>query len=267
MSFGGGSIIAVISIVISNIIHWPVVFAVYFGIQSVYLFDRLSGLSVDLSNRQRISHFSKNQTSYRWLIWINLLVCFGIFYVYSWKSLFWGLIIFGSGFIYTAFLKNLTTKIPIFKNLFVPIPYSLLPFLLASYLSLSLDTAILLLAIFIFARLFIAVAFYDVKDIDDDRTHKIRTLAVLLPPKRLDLLLSVLNICSAIPILAGVLLRVFPIYSLILLSVIPYFSLYRFYSKKTKDISYFSYLFCDGEYILWLPLILLARGIWLLLIS
>lgn len=263
LSLGAISIVLAYSILNGIRIDWAFALIVYFGIHSLYLFNRHKESSQDtITNQARTGHLRKKRAVPYQIIFSLIIVVVLVCIFGNLSSLILALILILCGFAYTKLIKPLTVRIIGLKNFFVPLPYALLVVLFAFYYRQTISLELILFAIFIYVRLFIATAFYDLKDIESDKSAGIKTLAVAMSDRGLSYAMTALNLLSAIPIILGVVLGVFPIYSLSLSFLLIYFWVYHAYSKKVKDISLYSYIFCDGEYLLWAPIIFLAKATW-----
>jgi len=84
--------------------------------------------------------------------------------------------------------------IPVMKNLFVALSWTLVCTLMpALHLRFQSSTYLLIIIFFIFIKLFINAALYDIRDVKGDRENGIRTLPVLLGPKKTAGVLLILN--------------------------------------------------------------------------
>lgn len=260
LSLGASSIVLASGLLLNIKVSFWLFGLVYFGTHSTYLFDRVKDLKKDAATERSKRISMKLRSAYfmifGYLMITILILCFSNYY-----SFLLGAVIFSSGYLYNIFFKSLSKTIPSFKNFFVPIPYALLPILLIYYDNQHLSYTVLLIMLFIYLRLFIAVAFYDLKDLNEDKKNKVLTLAVIMQPNKFKILLNIMNILSAAPILFGVISGRIPNYALAILLVVPYFSIYLYNAKKSKNLSLYSYIFCDGEYLFWFPIILLAKVI------
>ena len=170
--------------------------------------------------------------------------------------------LFMTGFAYCLIFKQFTKKIVGFKAFFVPASYILLLVIFLCYQAVPLQLSTILLMAFVYLRIFAAEVFYDLKDVEDDKSNNLLTFAVVFNRDHFFSFITVLNIISTLPIIVGVAIGVLSPFVLSLILITIYYSWYVAMAKKVKDISFFSYVFCEGEYLLWLPLVLVARHFW-----
>ncbi len=264
MSLGAVSIVASFALVLGRVPDWKFLLATYLGVHSVYLFDRYKDmLANDRSNAQRTDYL-KSRTK-NLLVMIILFVVLSIILLSIYGGLFIALAstaLFATGFSYFLLFKRFTKRIVGFKDFFVPASYILLLVIFLRYQVVPLKLSTILLLIFVYLRIFAAEVFYDLKDVKDDKAKNLLTFAVVFERRHFFLFIAVLNVISALPILAGVVMGLFSPFVLSLVLVTIYYSWYIEKAKKIKDISLLSYVFCEGEYLLWLPLILVARHFW-----
>jgi 4-hydroxybenzoate polyprenyltransferase len=84
--------------------------------------------------------------------------------------------------------------IPVMKNLFVALSWTLVCTLMpALYLRFQPSICLLIIIFFIFTKLFINAALYDIRDVKGDRENGIRTMPVLLGTKKTAGVLLILN--------------------------------------------------------------------------
>ena len=172
-----------------------------------------------------------------------------------------GLVLFGSGLAYKIVFKKLTRRIIGFKDFFVTASYLALLVLYVRYINHPFNLAVFFALTIVFCRRFLSEVFCDLKDIDDDRAGGIRTLAVVWPRRRLVVFLAAANVLSVVPIILGVLLDYFPLAALGLVAVAICFLAYirRLPDLNNSQLTFYSHVFADGEYLLWPVLLFAAR--------
>jgi len=261
MSLGAVSIVYTFALVLSWPIDWKFLAVVYFGVHSVYLFDRYRDLAGDDgTNHRRVSYLKNHRQGMMLTVLVFLFLSFLLLLIYGDLLLsLAGTILFVIGFAYTIFFKRFTRVVVGFKDFFVPTSYISLLILFTYYAGKNITLPALLMLVFVYLRLFIATAFYDLKDIEDDRKRGLLTFAVIWPKPVFYRFLSIVNVLSVLPLVYGVSVGLLPRGSLVLLAIVVYFSYYLEKSRHVSDLSWLSYVYCDGEYLLWLPLILLAH--------
>ena len=247
LGIGGVSILISFFLILNYKIDWCYLLIVYLGIILVYSHDR--------------KHTSVSKKPI-FIIIASLFLILLSYFVYGTAPLFAVILLLLLGLGYGLIFKNISKRVLAFKNFFVPLPYALLVLLYPVFINSKLNYCVILFTIFVYLRFFVAVSFYDIKDINEDKKEGMRTFAVLFTEKQLYLFLSLVNIISFSPLLVGIYLNYFRSYSLILLTLLLYSQMYFSLSKKSYSIHTLSYLFCDGEFVLWFPLVLAAKGIW-----
>jgi 4-hydroxybenzoate polyprenyltransferase len=155
-------------------------------------------------------------------------------------------------FLYTKFLKNLTNKIIVFKNIiFSLITSSLLIFTAFYYSYKFLSFSFLIIFIFCFLRMMINTIFLDIKDKESDKKAGLKTLPIIFGYEKTILILKIISLFSGLFLALGIFFNFIPIYLSILLIVIPY-SFYYF-KKSKKEINFYlvNYILADAEFIIW----------------
>lgn len=256
-SFGAVSVLIAFSLALKIPVSRLFLLLTYLGVHSVYLFDRYRDMKDDdITNHERVDYL-KNHRKTILIVVIGFLVATIIIF-----SCIKGIIIalagsalFIAGFAYAVFFKKITKKLVGFKDFYVAISYTLLLVIYLYYKKVPIDLTAFMLLSFVFLRYLIAEAFYDLKDIKEDKQNGLRTFALIWPERKFFAFLNILNILSAIPIMVGIIYGHLPTYSSALLLLVPYFNYYSKKSQTTKNIALYSYIYCDGEYLLWFPFI------------
>lgn len=263
LAFGNISIIIALTTFLNEPLNWPFLIIVYFGTLSVYKFDRIHDLGSDLATNVKRFESFKNKRLITIEILLSVIISVFLVVIYgNFSSLIFVflLLLMGLGYPYT--FKNISKKLLGFKNFFVPLPYALLPFFYYLYIAKEIDLIAVLFAIFVYFRLWMAVLFYDIKDIESDKNHGIITLAVELKESKTYFLVNLINYLSFLIIIISIIFKILPLYSLIFACLTIYTQFYLRLSKHSKDISTFSHIFCDGEFIIWGILIAIAKSLW-----
>ena len=264
LSFGAVSIVYTASILLDIRITWDFLLVVYLGTESVYLYNRFKEYKVDfLTNPERTEHIKKYV---KYIPFIIFLMTFSaivmVVYFNKISALILGLLLLILGLFYSLFFKKITEKIIAFKSLFVSLIWASLVIFLALYYSLPLTFALVLIFVFVFLRFIISTTFFDFKDMESDKKENLLTLPVIFGEKKLRNTLGIVAILATIPIAFGIYLKIFPKSSLMLLFTIPY----TFYylgklGDKKMNVAFLYNVIIDGEFILWLPLILLGKNL------
>jgi len=161
--------------------------------------------------------------------------------------------------LYTTLFKKLTKYVVGFKSFIAALFYALMVFLLVIYYKAPINTAVILVFVFYYLRIFISNAACDVKDIESDKKRGFKTIAISLGENRAMKFLNILNIASGLVIVWGVYVSILPTFSLALLLTIPYASYYFYLNSKTTSKEIFTNAIVDGEFLLWMPFILIGR--------
>lgn len=164
------------------------------------------------------------------------------------------------GFFYPIYFKKLTSRIIGFKDVFTPFVWSMVNFFYFAYYDIEITNGLLIFILLIFIRDFINTSYCDLKDINQDSSQKLFTLANFLGPKRLVVLLQWLNLVSVAMIVFSVSISLMPDLALLLIFPIAFIS---YLINKSKHTSNYSPSYVDIEYILWALLIYLYGIIYL----
>jgi 4-hydroxybenzoate polyprenyltransferase len=228
----------------------------------VYSYDYHRDLDKDITtNSGRTSHLHKKARYYPVILLIYGSILFALLWQFANYRLitFIGLIVLG-GLFYSTVLKNVTRKIPLFKNIYTALTWSLGgAFFIPLYYSMSIDLSFLIIFIFITLRAIIDTIFFDLKDYKVDVEEGLKTLPVMLGKGNTIKILHLLNIIAFIPLIAGVYLKILPLYSLSLIAFYFYSFYYLIKAKKASNSGSWgnlSYL-ADFEFVLW-PILLIA---------
>lgn len=238
-------------------IGWDLLAIIYLSFYLLYLHDRFQCLEIDsLTNPVRSRHI-KNIFEY-----IPVILFLGLsallFLLYYFSNLQAGIfivLITVFGFLYPLYFKNLTKKIPAFKNIYVSSVFSLLTVLPVVYYDFSLTrTALLILAlIFVFTLLrgLMMQFFLDLKDIEGDRKERLLTLSVLWGKEKVFILINAMNLLTSLslPILYFLIpAKIFPS-SVLFLVLLALWNFYFF--NLAKRGNYFGFVLGSGEFIYW----------------
>lgn len=250
------------AIILNIKVTWSFLVVIYLSVFAINTFNRYKELEQDfLTNPERAERTQKYIKFFPFLIYSSLFIVLGlVFYFASVKALLFTLPLFLLGLIYTLFLKGFTKKIIGFKNFAIAIPYSLLVIFFALYYLIPISLSIFLIFIFYYIRVFMSAMFFDIKDIESDKKEGLKTFAVVLGQKKTIQVLRLINVLSALPVVYGVYLKLFPNFSLGVLLTIPYAFFYYWKVERKKINKAFLYnVIADGEFVLWLPFVLLGK--------
>ena len=143
------------------------------------------------------------------------------------------------------------------KNIVISFGWSLIPLLVGLYY-LDFSLALALLAPFIFMRLMVNTIFFDVRDVDADRMYGTRTIPSVFGQRVTNHALTGLDLASLAYILTVVAFSLIPAYALAL-AAFPFYSLAYRTASRSSDSNTIRDLVADGEYVMWMPVILLGK--------
>ena len=243
-------------------ITWDCLLLIYLGTYVIYSYNRFREFGKDsLTNPLRTEHIRRYVKYIPLIDFLAIIIAIStLLYFGKLPALFFWLFLLFVGIFYSVFLKKITKTLVAFKSFVIASVYVLLVVFLSIYYSFSPNLPFFLVLIFVYLRLFMITVFFDIKDVDSDKKEGLRTLPIILGQKRIVDFLIVLNIVSAFPIVVGLYFHILPVASLMLLIVIPY-ALYYFskLQKKRESADALSYVYSDGEPILWPVAIFLGR--------
>jgi 4-hydroxybenzoate polyprenyltransferase len=265
LSLGAVSFIFTSALLLGAKITWDCLVVVYLGVHSAYLYNRYKDYYKDyLTNPKRTNYLKKGVNKIPFIIVSFFVLIILILFFYSEPAvIFFGLFLLVVSLSYSCSkgLKNITRKIPGFKNLFVSLIWSSLPLFLVLYYSLPINLALILVIIFLFLRFFINTSSFDIKDIQSDKKEGLLTLAIVLGKKKLIKLLILLNFLSLFFLIIGIYFDHFPLYSIPLIIFSGFYALFFLRAIKENKINQdFLYnVIIDAEFFLWLGFILLGK--------
>jgi 4-hydroxybenzoate polyprenyltransferase len=234
---------------------------VYLSILAINFFNRYEDADQDTTtNPERYNSVNKYFKFTPYIMVLLTIIPVGITTYYApIGAIIFMIFLFGLGIIYSIFLKDVTKRILGFKDIMTALPYALLVIFMALFYSAPITFAVVLVTIFYFIRMFINTTFFDIKDIKSDKNTGLRTLPVILGKENTRLFLLILNFLSAIPILVGIYQKVLPLYSVALLVTIIYALSYLNKRKLFTNQTTLYNVVVDGEFIFWLPYLLIGK--------
>jgi 4-hydroxybenzoate polyprenyltransferase len=261
-ALGAPSLVLTTMIITNSEVNIPLLVISYLLPLIVYSFDYMRDLEKDLeTNSERSKHLLKKKKFYPFLLTFYISILILLLLMFSGMNLiiFIGLITMG-GLLYATALKSLTKKIPVFKNVYTVLTWSLGGTMFVS-LFFSIPFSVPFLVVFIFINLkgMINAIFFDLKDYVSDSKEGLKTLPVMLGRRNAINCLHILNVLAVIPIVLGVYYRLIPIISLSLVI----FFFYSFYYLRTAQNAENDKVWvqlgsiADFEFMFW-PLILLS---------
>ena len=242
----------------------PILLIAYLLPLIVYSYDYYSDIEKDINeNSERAFFLEKKANRYPLILsfyTISLAALLIWFFNFNLIVFILGIIVIG--ILYNITLKDLTKKIPIFKNIYTALTWALGgAFFPVLYYSIGINSSVIIAFVVIFLRCLNNIIFFDLKDIENDKKEKLKTLPVILGKKNTINVLQVLNIISFIPLIIGIYMKEVPLFVISL----TFFGLYSFYyikkAEKTsgKELETVSHTLADLEFILWPIVLIIAK--------
>lgn len=260
----GSLAIAIFAAQLLNIkISWDFLSILYLAFYIIYTNDRYRGMKTDvLTNSTRTQHVKSFARFIPYLLIASVIVLAMLLYRYSTgnAAIFISAITF-FGFLYPIYFKNLTKKIPLFKNFYVSFVFTLLVLSPVIYYSIPLSNMIptvSIIMLFAFSRGFMMQIFLDLKDIESDKGEGLKTLGTLIGKEKVYKILTVVNIVTALflPIIYFMKPQLVSSSVLPILLLIP-FAEYYFYLAKNQRFQ--GFIIGSSEFIPWPILIYLGE--------
>ncbi len=261
-SLGAPSLVLTTSIITNSQINIPLLIISYLLPLIVYNFDYMQDLDKDVeTNSSRSKHLQKKKKIYPFIMIFYILLLIILLLLFSGINLIIFIISLTiGGLLYATALKGLTKKIPVFKNVYTVLTWSLGGTMFVSiFYSIPFSVQFIIVFTFINLKGMINAIFFDLKDSISDSKAGLKTLPVMLGKAKAIKCLHVLNASAFIPIIMGVYLKIIPLISLSLLI----FFFYSFYYLRTaqknesNDIWVKLGSIADFEFIFW-PLVLIC---------
>jgi 4-hydroxybenzoate polyprenyltransferase len=260
-ALGAPALVLTTIIITNSKINVPLLAISYLLPLIVYSFDYMRDLDKDNeSNLERSNHLKKKKKYYPIVLLIYSILLLSLLLLYSnFQLILFIVSITIGGLLYATVLKGLTKKIPIFKNIYTVLTWSLGGTLFVSlFYSIPFSLSFLIVFIFINLKGIINAIFFDLKDYFTDSKEGLKTLPVLIGKKDALRLLHIINFVAFIPLILGVYLKIIPQISLTLII----FFFYSFYylreaqNTKSQDIWVKLGSIADFEFIFW-PILLI----------
>lgn len=229
----------------------------------MYSYDYYKDIDKDIKNNSlRAVYLKKRANRYPYLFGFYIILLITLLILYSNVALV-SLILamIGGGILYNFLLKDVTKRIPAFKNIFTATTWAsggaFFPLL---YNSMDLNLSFIIMFVFIFLRVMINVIFFDLKDIENDKSNGIKTLPVLLGKKSTIKILNLINIVAFIPLIIGVYLNIIGVSALALLLIFfyGYYYINKASSASNTELESSAFSLVDLECIIWPLLLALA---------
>ncbi len=261
-ALGAPALVLTTSIITKSDVNIPLLMISYLIPLIIYSYDYMSDLDKDIeSNSDRYEHLHKKKKYYPLIMIFYIVLLITLLIIFSnYKLILFIILITLGGFLYATVLKGLTKKIPIFKNIYTVLTWSLGGTLFVPLqFSLTLSLPFIIVFIFINMKGMINAIFFDLKDSLNDSKEGLKTLPVILGKKNAIKLLHFLNLASFIPLVMAVILKIIPMISISLILFLFYSFYYLNKAQKSIDEDIWVKLgsIADFEFIFW-PIILLV---------
>ena len=256
----GPALVYTTSVLTHTSLTIPLLIVSYLIPLMVYSYDYYRDMDKDKdTNKERASHYSQKSKIYPYIMGGYLSILAILLIVFSnWMMIAFILSLIMLGVVYPLGLKNITQKVPAFKNMYTIFIWAAAgTFSLAFFNSLEINLAYFLIFLFFFLKMLPNTIFFDLKDIISDKKEGLKTIPVILGKEKTLKFMYTLNILSFIPLFIGIYLNIIPLFASIMLI----FLLYSFYylhktsKKSNEEIKMNYYILSDFEFILW-PIVL-----------
>lgn len=259
----GPALVITTAVLTNTSITIPLLIVSYLIPLMVYSYDYYRDMDKDKdTNQERAASFNRKKQIYPFIMVGYLSLLFVLLLVFSnLMMILFILSLIMVGVLYPLGLKNITQKIPAFKNMFTILIWAAAgTFSLAFFNSYAITLTYFLIFLFFFIKMLPNTIFFDLKDETSDRKEGLKTIPVLLGKQRTLRFLSILNILAFIPLSVGIYLHLIPLYASVM-SVFLIYSLYYLNKTKTSDaekkMNY--YLLADTEFIIWPFVLVLGK--------
>ena len=260
-ALGAPALVLTTSIITNSNINIPLLIISYLMPLIVYSYDYMRDLDKDVeSNSARCSHLQKKKKYYPLIMVFYCLLLISLLVIFSnYKLILFIVLITLGGLLYATVLKGLTKRIPIFKNIYTVLTWSLGGTLFVP-LQFSLTLSLQFIVVFVFINMkgMINAIFFDLKDSLTDSKEGLKTLPVILGKKNAIKFLHFLNFAAFIPLVIAVYLKIIPLLTLSLIIFFFYSFYYLYKAQKSTNDEIWVRLgsFADFEFIFW-PIILI----------
>ena len=263
LALGDAVALYVMAVVLNISVTWDFLVVIYLCVFAANLFNRSDESGHDaLTNPVRVKVMDKYARYFYPITAICLAISVVLILSYSnYAALLFAVLIFVIATLYTSLFKKMTKYVVGFKSFVAAFFYALMVFFLIFYYSVPIGAAAILIFVFYFIRIFISNAACDVKDIEGDKKRGLKTFAISMGENGAMRFLNTLNIASGLLIVWGVYIKVLPVFSLALLLTVPYAIYYFYLNSKMNSKEMFTNAIVDGEFLLWLPFLLIGRAI------
>ena len=232
--------------------------------QFIYSYNHLKEIHFDAdSNPERASHIKQREHFTRFLLAAYLILLAVCLLTTNLLTTMLALTILIGGILYTDVFKELGIKYIVgFKNLYTSFFVAVGVFLIPTFYQLEISLFLIGIALFVFIRLIVNTVFFDIKDLESDKSRGLKTFPVMMGKKKTIIVLQLINLVSLIPIIGGIITDKQPSTYFLLIGLMLYAFYYLTHAifLNGKGLRNLSYIVVDGEYVFWPLLVLLARG-------
>lgn len=268
LALGTASIAASVTLLMGLAPPWQLLLMAYLFSYGAYTVNRMSDIEQDaVSNPERTSHLAGRRrylaaiaAGYFLLGYLMAALRNAYFFVALLAPLALSLAysVGSRRLVRVVGASRLKDKL-LLKNIVTSFGWSLIPFLVGFYY-LSFPAPLLFLAPFIFLRLVANTIFFDVRDVSADVQFGVKTVPGVYGVPASYQTMALVDLTSAAYLAALVASAVLPPYALAFLALPVYSFVYRQVSRgEHADLNALCDLVADGEYILWGPLLYIAR--------
>ena len=219
-----------------------------------------------ITNPEKVTYLEKRKKYYPFImVFYIVLLLFLTSFVFNPGFVMFVLLILVGGILYTLIFKILTKDIPGFKSLYITSIYAYATtFFIISYYALNLNLLIITIFLLVFIKMFIAVVYFDIKDMESDSIENLKTLPNILGKKNTIILLSILNIIQLLMVLYSIYVNILPLFSIsfVLLFCYTEYYLIRAMNANPKKMLFYSYIMVDGEFAIWVVVLIISKAIY-----
>lgn len=260
-ALGSPCLIISTSIILNIKIALPMLLISYLLPLMIYSYDYYKDIDKDIKNNsERAIFLKKKADKYPFIFGFYFLLLISLLVLYANYSLIGFIVaIMAGGILYNVVLKDLTKKIPAFKNVFTASIWAMVgAFFPLLYYSMGMNLSFIIIFLLIFLRTMINVIFFDLKDIDNDKSDDLKTLPVMLGKENTTKLLHFINVVAFFPLILGIYFNIVNIAAVFLLPFVfyGYFYISKANSASSNELEKAAHTLADLEYVLW-PIVLI----------
>ncbi len=255
-ALGSPCLIISTSIILNISISLPELLISYLLPLMIYSYDYYKDIDKDIKNNSERAIFLKKKADrYPFVFGFYVTLLISLLILYSNLGLVAFIIaIMVGGILYNLVLKDLTKKIPAFKNIFTAITWALVgAFFPLFYYSMDINLSFIIAFFLIFMRVMTNVIFFDLKDMDNDNADGLKTLPVILGKKTTINILHFINVIAFLPLILGIYFNIINISAIFLLIFIiyEYFYISKANLASSSELETTAHTLADLEFVLW----------------